>query len=583
MKRQLISLPLLALTGALLASCAFSSPSSTTSNSGIISTSVSQNSVSVSSANVTDTGDASNLKISTSDGEYSIEGSTITIKAGGTYTLSGELNGIIYVDVGDEDEVELDLYGVTLVSSSNSPIFVNNAKEVNIKALKGTVNTISDERAEKESDEDSQGEGAIYARCDLKLSGTGTLNVSASYNNGIHSSDDITLKNMTLTVIAPHHAVNGNDSISIEEGGTFTFVGQGGDGLHTDNSGLSSSSKQKGDINITAGDITIYAATDGIDAAYDVNIGSGQDDDGNTTTPNIQIFTNKKWDAYDGSIFTFGEDISNEDIISYFGPGRGNGGQGGMQPGGASSSSSDKSSVSAKGIKAANTITIDAGDIYIDAYDDGIHANYGDSLENGSMSLGDITISGGTLSILASDDGVHADRYLNLKGGYLYVSSYEGIEANQILVSGGESYIYGSDDGVNATTGSLTAKYEQTGGYLFTAVSPNGDYDALDSNGSISIKGGVTIAAGPSSQMAAAIDADNTIAVTGGSLIYFGGISSNPSTASGVTRSNKSGSYSGTLAITIGSSTITTGTLNYTYSGCTAYSSLGSLSSIKKA
>ena len=588
MKKKILMGALLLLSASTLIACSFgsSATSNNVTSSASKATSVSQEEVSISSISVSKTGDTSNLNIVTEDGTYTTSNSTLTITSAGTYTLSGELNGMIYVDAGDEDEVEIDLNNVNLVNAENSPIFIANAGEVKIKALKGSTNTIEDQRSTKTSDDATQGEGAIYSTCDLKLIGSGTLNVIGSYNNGIHGNDDVTIKNQTLTVTAPHHAVKANDSITIEEGGKFTFIGQGGDGLHTDSSDISSSSNQRGNIVISGGDVTIYSATDGIDASYDAKLINGQDSDGNTTTPTLKIYTNQKWSSYDGSIFELAEELSSTGTISYFGPSGDtrNGPGGNSQPGGQTSSSSNSSSVSAKGIKAANSISIEAGEVYIASYDDGLHANYGDTLENGSAGVGDITISGGSITIEASDDGVHADRYLNLQGGYLYVSAYEGIEGNQILVSGGEAYIYGSDDGVNATSGSVTTKYEQTGGYLFTAVSPSGDNDGLDSNGSIYIKGGVCIAAGPASQNMAAIDADGSISVSGGTLMYFGGIGINPSASSGITKSSKAGTYSaGTYNVTIGSTLIKTGTLNYSYSGCVAYSSLGSISSVSKA
>ena len=591
-KTNLPNLLILSLSSLLLLSCGTSSSSTNTktttvssdatSNATTSTTAKASSSITFSSTSIPKSGDTSSLSVSSSDGSYSSEDNVLTITSAGTYTLSGELNGVVYVNAGEDDEVEIDLDGVTLVSDENSPIFVQSAAEVKIKANKNTVNVIEDQRTLKTEDIEGQGEGTIYAECDLKLVGSGSLTVIGSYNNGIHGKDDVKIKNQTLSVKAPNHAIKGNDSITIEEGGTYTLISTGGDGLHTQNSDLTSKGKQKGDITITAGDITIYSGTDGLDAAHDVIIASGQDSNGNATTPTISITTNT-YSPYTGDIIELSESLDNESSVTYFGPGGGRPGTGG-QPGGGGNT--HKSTESAKGIKAANAVDISAGSVSIVAYDDGIHANYGETLGNGSKGVGDVTVSGGSLNIEASDDGIHADRYLNISGGTHTISAYEGLEGNQITVSGGDSVVYGTDDGVNATSGSLSEIYfKSTGGNLFVEVSSNGDTDGIDSNGNVYIQGGHVIACGPNSWMAAALDYEGRASITGGSLVLIGAAEATPST-SGVTTSSKSYSYSANSSYTLtfsGGSTLKTGTMKYSHSGTTtSWSSLGSLSSISK-
>ena len=565
-----------------------SSPA-TWSGSSITTASSSSSSLSIASSvvSVSETGDTSGLTITTTDGAYSTEGSTVYISASGTYTLSGELNGMIYIDVDGDGEVELDLNGATLVSSYNSPIYAASAGSLKIKALKGTNNVIQDQRSAKTSDVDGQGEGAIYAACDLKLVGTGTLNVTGNYNNGIHGTDDVAIKNQNLTVIAYNHAVKGNDSITIEEGGTFTLVARNGDGLHTQNSDLSSKGNQRGSITLTGGTTVIHSYGDGIDAAYDVAIASGLDSDGNKTTPSLEIHTNKYSSYYSSSSSNLMQNTDESDqTVVYMGPSRGNpGGNMGGNSGGQSSSNSSQAEDSAKGIKAANAINVEGGIISIESYDDGLHANYGDTLENGNKGNGDVAISGGTLSVSASDDGIHADRYLNISGGTLTVTAYEGLEGNQITVSGGSSAIYGTDDAVNATSGPLSETYfKSTGGYLFAEVSSNGDVDGIDSNRNIYIQGGTVIAAGPNSGMASPLDADGVINVTSGTLVLIGAPEKSPSTSfttSSLTSSFNAGS---SYRLTIGSAAITTPSFAYSHSSTKvySYSELGSLTAISK-
>jgi hypothetical protein len=270
------------------------------------------------------------------------------------------------------------------------------------------------------------------------------------------------------------------------------------------------------------------------------------------------------------------------------GGGPGGGGPGGGWEGGGSSSS-EKSDVSSKGIKADNQIVVSGGTIDIESADDGIHANYGEALENGCNGVGDVTISGGELTISSADDGIHADRYLKISGGEINVTkSYEGLEGNQIEISGGFSYVYASDDGVNAgnTGAGLTPKITQSGGLLFAAVPSNGDTDGIDSNGNIVVSGGTMIACGPNSNRGmSALDADGSVSLSGSSttLLIFGGSEANPSySTSAITKGTKSSSFSNGKAYTINFNghSVETGKLVASYSSVTSYSSYGSITSV---
>ena len=492
--------------------------------------------------------------MSTEDGSFSVVDSTITVLKGGTYVLQGTWNGVICGDLSDEDAVELDLNGVTLKNDSNSCIYFLGGDKLRIKSLEGTTNAIIDGRALQTVEDEGQGGGAIYSKIDTDLVGKGTLNVTGTFNNGVHVTKDLEVKNVTLTVTAPNNVLKGNDSVTVVSG-NLTLISSGGDGIKTVDSDISSSGNQRGTIDIQGGTIDISSAYDGIDASYDLNVSGGD----------ITIRTN----AYRTS--------TSANAIIYAGPG-GQGGPGGPGGGGGipggQGSSSEKAESSAKGLKAANKISISGGTIDIASYDDSIHANNDDALENGATPLGDIDISGGTINLVASDDAVHADGTLSISGGSLTVEeSHEGIEANIINISGGETTCYANDDGVNASKA-----INVTDGYLFAEVSPNGDTDGIDSNGTITISGGTVIAAGPNNMNAAAIDADGSVRVTGGTLIAFG----YAALSSSLTKGSKSGTYGGkAYTVTFANGSVTTKKLQYSgHSGCYTWSSLGSLSSI---
>jgi len=168
-----------------------------------------------------------------------IENNIYTITLPGEYTLEGNLNnGEVIVNADEEDEVFLLLSKSIISSSADSPIKIISAKEVTIKAIEGTYNEINDNRAQKTEDNDDLGSAAIYSTCDLKIQGKGNLVVNANYNNGIHTKDDLKIKNVTMKVTAINNALKGNDSVTIESG-ELTLISKGGDGIKTENSDIS--------------------------------------------------------------------------------------------------------------------------------------------------------------------------------------------------------------------------------------------------------------------------------------------------------------------------------------------------------
>ena len=163
--------------------------------------------------------------------------------------------------------------------------------------------------------------------------------------------------------------------------------------------------------------------------------------------------------------------------------------------------------------------------------DDGLHANSGEQLEDGTLSSGNITVNGGNINVTSADDGMHADGELNINGGRVNIAqSYEGLEANVVKISGGAVTAYASDDGINACSGSKTPLVDISGGRV-DITTPSGDTDAVDSNGSFNMTGGLAVIKGGASSggMAGSVDVDRTLTVTGGTIIAFGGICETPS------------------------------------------------------
>lgn len=242
-------------------------------------------SITAQDTNVTHADDADNYKTEIT-GEFSItstDGSTITqndsiytITQAGEYTVTGLLSeGQIVVNADDNAEITIVLNGTSITCSNGSPIYIKNADNIKIKSEENTYNCIVDARAEADDNSDNSssenGNAAIYAACDLKLVGKGALSVTGNYNNGIQSKDDISIKNVTIKVNAVNNAIKGNDEVAIESG-EIIAISRKGDGIKTSNSSLSNKGKQKGNVIISGGNIDIYAACDGIDAAYGVDV-----------------------------------------------------------------------------------------------------------------------------------------------------------------------------------------------------------------------------------------------------------------------------------------------------------------------
>ena len=204
-----------------------------------------------------------------------------------TFSLSGSYKQI-YVNAPNKTIV-VELNGVNIENGTNSPIYVADSEDIEISAKKGTTNTIKDTRPLYTEEESDQGKGAIYvANGDLKLKGTGTLNITSTYYNGIHCKDDVKIQKQTLNVTAPNHGIRGNDSVTIVSG--TINVTCGGDGLHSDNSDISSKGNQKGNVTINGGTLTINSWSDAIQAAYNAVV--------EQTDSSIPIVINAKTNKY---------------------------------------------------------------------------------------------------------------------------------------------------------------------------------------------------------------------------------------------------------------------------------------------
>lgn len=452
-------------------------------------------------ATVTLTGDSASV----SGSGVSVSGSAVTFTAAGTYLVSGNLtDGQLIVDTADTEKVKLVLNGVS-VSCSTGPavLILSSPKKTILYTAADSVNLLSDGSGYI-TEESQQTEGELYPNAcvyscdDLKLDGEGTLRITGNADKGINTRDDLEIAGGTLVVTSRGTAVRGNDSVDMT-GGTVTLtVSEEGDGLKS----AQTEKDGKGYIAISGGTLYITSIGDGISAATDLTVSGG-----------TIIITAKDAD---------GEKPAESKTDS----GRGRGGFGGFG-GFGGDGNSDKSSISAKGLKAAGTVTVAGGKLTITSADDGIHAD------------DTAVLQGGEAYIRSGDDGVHADRILTLCGGsYEIAQSYEGLEAAQITLSGGQARITASDDGINASNGTTGGMGGGMGGFGGggrpggggmggrsgsqssgdTSGSGTSDAGASDLTPLLTVSGGYTVvyASGDG------IDSNGNIVMTGGTLLVFG-------------------------------------------------------------
>ncbi len=495
----------------------------------------------------------------TSASNLTVSGSVVNITVPSVLEVNGSSTSAqIIVDCDKttyaDGVCELDLTGAALSNSTAAPIYVKQiGDECQIVAKSGSTNTISD--GSSHSDTNSDGEtiaAAIYAEDDLKIKGSGSLTVNGNYQDGIATKNDLKVWNSTLTVNAADDGLRGGDSVTIGDADdtdfstlNVTVKTTSGDGIKANDTDTTSG---KGYITVNGGTVNVTANSDGFHGSQAVNINGGD----------ITVKTT-----------------------------------------GSASSTSD---VSAKGIKAGCTddsgtaitgvINVNGGNITADTTDDSIHAS------------GTVSLFGGVMELTSGDDAVHSDTDVNIGDSsandyddvkVIVYSGYEGIEGTTINMNSGTVVSTTTDDGFNAAGGADSSGTTSPGGWGgstssgsgtlnlkggFALVSTaSGDHDGFDSNGSLTISGGIHVTNGQD-----AFDCDGSMSYTGGVYVknvgsQMGGMGGMGGSSSMTESVNVSTSVSAGTRVTLcdGSGNIIVSfiadkTCSSLVAGCTSYS-----------
>jgi hypothetical protein len=367
-----------------------------------------------------------------------LQGSTASVSGGGAYVLNGDViisgagwfvvsgtldDGSIIVDANNTAKVWILLNGADITCSDGACLLVEQADKVFLTLAEGSTNSMTDGSVYSDANVEAGLNGAIFARDDLTINGSGSLTVTGTYHHGISAKDDLVITGGTVSVTAVGDAIHVNDSVRVKDA-SLTLSAED-DGIVVD--------EAEGYLYLESGDLTLDCADKGVSVVGQTLIAGGivtirsEDDCFNT----------------DGAVTIAGGDFtltSTDDGIH----------------------SADSITIAGgtilitecnEGIEAP-TITVSGGDITVYPNDDGLNANgsFGFGGFGGLSGFGQtpaeesvtpsIHISGGTITVInrnARDaDGIDSNGDIIISGGTILVSLVNG-GTNSALDCGSES------------------------------------------------------------------------------------------------------------------------------------------------
>ena len=475
--------------------------------------------------------------VENNNGCVDVADKSATITCPGAYYVTGESSDFQVVvntpAAENEGNTGIYLYNATL-KSSNSPILVKNADKAVLHLVKGTTNVVEDGNGNhlftNVNGKQDTAKGAIYSKDDLNIKGAGKLTVTGNFKNGIHSSNDLKIKNGDITVVAAENGIKGKGSLHVS-GGTMNITAKAGDGLESDecventDGSFKDTVATKGIVKITGGNITINAGDDGIDASNYILVNDSSENATVKVTSTGKGFVAQKFIYVDGG--SINVDAGNDALHTHW------------------------------------EVYMNGGDVTISSKDDGIHADSALYLKGSTvnvvtakegMEAYKIFAEGGVTSTFATDDGWNgaggpkdpnatgmlaslseSGGYITISGGHHYISAkgnmIDIIDANGtakmtggvlILEITGESYENGSSGGQGGNQGGRGGQGGFPGGNFNTGDSTGGNFDGFPGGGGAG--GGMSMGGGGCSTNipGGLIDTDNGFTITGGVLLAFG-------------------------------------------------------------
>ncbi len=366
--------------------------------------------------------------VSPADG-VTVDGSTITVSAAGTYVLTGTLtDGTVVVNAPEDAKVQLVLAGASIANADGPAIQVAQADKCFVTLADGTDNSLSDGSVYADTGEDAPN-AALWSTCDLTINGSGALTVTGSYKYGISTKDDLAVTGGIVSVRALDDALRGHDSVLVT-GGTLALTSQEGDGIASKDS----DDLTHGYVSIDGGTLTIEAGDDGIQASHYLRVTGGSlgvdssddalhsDGDARIVGGTLVLSAGDDGVHAEGALVIDGGDTT---IVTCYEGLEGN--QIYMNDGSVDLTSSDD------GVNAASPSTGDADQIFG-------RGGMGGGMENDASCL--VQINGGTLVVDAQGDGLDSNGTLEINGGTVFVSGPTGSD-NGALDFGGSGTVNG--------------------------------------------------------------------------------------------------------------------------------------------
>lgn len=425
-----------------------------------------------------------NMTLQLRDGEN-------VITRSGVYRVQGSCQGQLMIDA-EAENVYLLLDGISINSPDGPAMYIKAADKVILTLADGTQNTLIDSPDYTLPGGEDEPDGALFSKADLSINGPGTLQVKAHHDDGIVSKDSLVIAGADIIVDSRGDAIRGKDSVMLYQATISAIAGK--DGIKSTND----KDEGRGWIYCLDSSLTIAAQEDGIQAETSLLLSGGR----------CSITSGGGW--------------SPENRQSVSAPVR--------KRDQTAADEVEADMASGKGMK-AGSIAISGGTFAISSRDDAIHAK------------GSITIDGGDFELASNDDGIHADDTFTLGDGHILITEcYEGIEAAHILLRGGKTDVTAIDDGWNAASKAVSEAEsgKRKKSHDFDITVSGGEHsilagtDAIDSNGSILISGGTTIAASTNAMKEVPIDYPEVCecVITGGTIVASGGYGRNTQTFS---------------------------------------------------
>jgi hypothetical protein len=452
-------------------------------------------------------GDTTSIKLTgtgaTVDGSSGAiaDGKVITIKTSGTYVISGKLNdGQIIVDAEDKATVRLVLNGAEINSSTNAPIYVKKAEKTVISLEKGTENTITDGAKYDLEGSDDEPNAALFSKDNLTINGSGKLVVKGNYNNGITSKDELRITGGTIEIDAADDGLMGRDLLAVKDG--KITIKAGGDAVKSTNDKDTS----KGIVAIEGGTFNLTAENNGIQAETSLLIADGNFSVTTGGGSPETIATKEAGGPMPGQTNTTTTAASEEESESAKGLKAGTE----VAIGGGTFDMDTFDDA----VHSNNSVTITGGKLAIAAGDDGIHGDSAVLTKGGNITIRKsyegiesavITIAAGDIEVNASDDGINIGGGNDGSNPDMQSTSTEN---NLLSIKGGNVYVNAQGDGLDSN-GSIS----MTDGTVIVSGPTNAGNGALDYNETFEMTGGFLIATGSAGMAQAPSDSSKQYSI----------------------------------------------------------------------